>query len=399
MIKLILIILITFFLLIFFKEVNFLSLLKKKLKISEKIWEKYCLISLNKKNDNFISIMNKLGDFYISIERDKEASNIYEKIYLLNKKQKIKNNIVWNLFSGLAIIAEKKGNFDLAIEYIKRGEIIRGYFDLEESPKHLEKNCIILSKCFTKIGDKKRALGCLNRYSINKEMLKITEVEVLLDFFDYKKAKNLLELLEKNSLNGQKIIDLDYFLCVAFLGEKKYDTILEISQRFDVSKSINDNAVFVLYASAIAYIKQKKYIEAKQKIDRIYSLIIYRLNIKDFYKFYYDNFLLYYALGYLNSSQKKYIEAKQNYEKILEIIEIIPETRFKYMIERVNIYFFKLLASFEIIKIEKNQKIKKEKLKTIKSFLNKLKLKEKKLITLIEIGNGESIINKINNLK
>ena len=88
-----------------------------------------------------------------------------------------------------------------------------------------------------------------------------------------------------------------------------------------------------------------------------------------------------------------------NYKKILEIIEIIPEVRLKYMMERVNIYFFKLLANFEIIKMEKNITTKKRKIKVIKDFSSNLTSEEKNLIKLIEIGNEGSIINKINNLK
>ncbi|MDD2227345.1 MAG: tetratricopeptide repeat protein [Clostridia bacterium] len=398
--KVILIALTLLFLFFFLKEVNIYCFLEKIiLKIKEKTWEKRYLASLKKKSKNLVSFVNRLGDFYISKGRYKDALNIYEKAYSLIEKGKIKNNIIWNIFNGLALLAEKKGDFDLAIEYVKRGEIIRGYFNFQESSDYLEKNCFMLSKWFFKKGDKKKALKYLDGYFSDEVRKNITEAEILLNFFNYKKAKKLLKRLEKDFSDKEEGIEIDYLLCIALLGEKSYAAILKISQKPNFFKSANDNLAFVLYSSFVAYIKAKKYKEAKERLDIIYNIIIYHLGSEDFYKFYYYNFLLYYGLGCLNFSQKKYTEAKNNYKKILEIIEIIPEVRLKYMMERVNIYFFKLLANFEIIKMEKNITIKKQKIKVIKDFSSNLTSEEKNLIKLIEIGNEGSIINKINNLK
>ena len=400
MIKLILIVLTLLFLFFFLKEVNIFYFLEKLIfKIKGKTWEKRYLISLKKKNKNLVSFVNRLGDFYISKGRYKDALNVYEKAYSLIEKGKIKNNIIWNIFNGLSLLAEKKGDYDLAVEYVKRGEIIRGYFNFQESSAYLEKNCFMLSKCFLKKGDKEKALRYLDGYFSDEVRKNITEAEILLNFFNYKKAKKFLKAFKKDFLDKEEGMEIDYLLCIAFLGEKNYASILKMSQKPNFFKSTSDNLAFVLYSSSVAYIKVKKYKEAKEKLDIIYNIIIYHLGSEDFYKFYYYNFLLYYGLGCLNFNQKKYTESMNNYKKILEIIEIIPETRFKYIIERVNIYFFKLLANFEIIKMEKNITAKKQKIKAIKAFLNNLTAEEKNLINLIEIGNEGSIINKIHNLK
>jgi len=406
MIKFILIVLTAIPIFLFLKETKFFIKMNKFFsKKKESSWEKSYLASLKNKNVDPTQIVNRLGEFYIMQGRYDEARMIYEKVYTTLGEGKSKSNIVWNVFSGLALIAEKQGDFDLAVEYIERGERTRMFFSSAVSHLYLEKIWLILSRCYTKKGNGERALNCLKKYSltnVNKEAQgRVSKQlgEICLELSNYEKAEKHFRKKEINLLDSKTKFEASYFLCMALLGKKDYVSILEMSKSENFFQSNSDVLVIALYSSAIANIKQKKYKEARERLDRIFNVITYRLNSKDFYKFYYYNFLLHYGFGRLNSAQKKYNEAKINFQKILEIMEAASDSRYKYFTERTNIYFFKLLANFELIKIEKNVKKKKERTKNIKDFLNHLTKEERKSIELKEIGNEGSIIIKITSLK
>jgi len=383
----------------FLKETKFF------LRINEKNWEKKCFVSLKKKNINLIRDTNKLGKFYISQGRYVEANIVYEKVYALFRGGGLDNNVARNVFNGLALVAQEQGDFDLAIEYIKRGEIIRNFFSKISSPFFSEKNFLVLSKCYSKKGDKKKTKDCFKKYYLNnltkKEKAKIVKHsgEIFLEFFNYKKAEEFFKKAEINFLELREKAEAQCFLSMALLGEKKYTFIRKMSKKEHLFRSNSDVFVLFLYSSAMADVKQKKCVEARKKLNRIFNIVTSSLNNKEFYKFYYYNFLFYYGLGTLSVVEKKNSEAIICFQKILEIVEIIPSLRYKYIMERVNIYFFKLLAIFELIKIEKNINAKKAKIKTAKFFLKGLTKEERQFINLIEVGNEGSVINKINNLK
>ncbi|MDD3084980.1 MAG: tetratricopeptide repeat protein [Candidatus ainarchaeum sp.] len=406
MIKLILIIFAVVFFSYFLKEIKFFPKVKKFFsKIEEKNWEKRYFASLKKKNVDSTQIVNRLGEFYISQGRYGEARMIYEKVYAMLGKGKTKDNITWNIFSGLALMCEKQGDFDLAIEYIKRGETTRMYFSIGASNFYLEKICLILSRCYVKKGDEEKAIDCIDKYcleNVKKDArAKVIKQagEIFLELSNYEKSEKYFRKEEISLLNKTTKSEANYFLCMALLGKKDYVSILKMSKSEDFFQSNSDALVLGLYSCGMANIKQKRYKEAKEKLDRISNLIISRLDSKEFYKFYYYNFLLYYGLGSLSSAQKNQDDARMNFQKILDIMETVSDSRYKYSAERNNIYFFKLLANFELIKIEKNAKKKKETIKMIKVFLNQLTQVEKKSIGLKEVGNDGSIIIKINNLK
>jgi len=406
MIKLILILLAMVLFSYFLKEIKFFSKIniffsKKK----GKNWEKKYFNSLKKENVDSTRIVNRLGDFYISQGRYTEASMVYEKVYATLRVKKMKNNIIWNIFSGLALMSEKQGDFDLAIEYIERGEKARMYFSIGASHVYSEKICLISSRCYMKKGDGRKAIDCIKEYcsgNIKKEVrarLIKQAGEIFLELSNYVKAEKYFKKEEISLLNETTRMEASYFLCMTMLGKKDYVSILEMSENEDFFQSNSDILILALYSCAISNIKQKKYKEAKEKLDRILNIIMTRLNMKEFYKFYYYNFLLYYGLGSLSFAQKNQNDARINFQKIINIMETVPDSRYKYFTERTNIHFFKLLANVELIKIEKNSKKRKEIIKTIRGFLNQLTKSERESIALKEIGNEGSIIDKINNLK
>lgn len=401
MIELILSVIALIILFIFLKEMNFFTKISNFLYKKKDInWEKRYLAALKKKNINPIQIVNRLGEFYISQGRYEEATLVYEKMLAMHADGTGKHNMAWNSFVGLASVAEKKGDFNLAIEYIKKGEDIRAYFSSKESDIYLEKVCLILSRCYLKMGNKQKALECcvINEGKSGVELIKQAG-EIFLEFSDYNNAKKYLNKKELNDLSQTKKSEVNYLLCMALIGNENYDLVFKMASREDFFQSNSDVLILGLYASAMANIKKKEFSKAEEMLNRIFDISISRLDNKQFYKFYYYNFLLYYGLGSLNIARKENDKAKINFQKILEIIERIPLHRYEYFSERISIYFFKFLAFFELIKMEKILKERTKKVKEIKFFLKQLTEEEKFAIGVKEIGNQGSIINKINNCK
>ena len=382
----------------FIKISNFLY--KKK----DSNWEKRYLAALKKKDISPVQIVNRLGEFYISQGRYEEATLVYEKMLAMHTEGTGKHNMTWNSFVGLASVAEKKGDFNLAIEYIKKGEDVRARFSYKESDIYLEKICLILSKCYLKIGNKQKALDSLKEHCSNNEGKFRAELtkqagEIFLEFSNYDNARKYLNKKELGVLSKTKKSEANYLLCMALIGNENYDLVFEMAAEEGFFQSNSDVLILGLYASAVANIKKKEFLKAEEALDRIFDIAILRLDNKQFYKFYYYNFLLYYGLGSLNIAQKENDKAKINFQKMLEIIERIPPNRYEYFSERINIYFFKLLAFFELIRMEKSLEERTKKIKTIKFFLKQLTEEERFAIGLKEIGNQGSIIKKINNCK
>ncbi|MDD3032357.1 MAG: tetratricopeptide repeat protein [Candidatus Pacebacteria bacterium] len=413
MIKIILFTLILIIVFIVFRDFNFFLKEVEKFiikiknffnKKKEDNYEKHYLAILKNKNknNNFTQNLNRLCEFYISQGRYEEAVLMYEKML---RRGDLQYNMFWNSLAGFGSIAEKRGDFNLAIEYVKKGEDMRKHFSHKESSDYFEKVYFILSNCYLKIGDKKKSLDYLRSF-LKKNLEERSRLKIflkmgenLLEFFDYKNAKKYFERKELEVLNSDQKNKRDYLLCMSLLGMRDYDSILEIGKRKDFFQSGSDLLILGLYSLGISNVKKNFFNEAEKCFSVIFPITTFRLDIKDFYKFYYYNLLLYYGLGLLNNVKKEYDKAEINFQKMLEIIERIPPIRYQYFLERTNIYFFKILANFELIKIEKNIKKKKEKIKILKSFLDQLTTEERSLIGLKEIGNEGSIINKINNYK
>ena len=140
-------------------------------------------------------------------------------------------------------------------------------------------------------------------------------------------------------------------------------------------------------------------------MNKIFNTVIGRLDVKDYYNFYYFSFLGYYGLGSLDFAQNKYENAEKNFKKIVQISEKISPLRYESFIEKNNLIFLRLLAHYELAhinyEIKNNIEQAKNEINAALNIINNLTEKEKRIIELKEIGNNGSIVKKINdyNLK
>ncbi|MDD4661788.1 MAG: tetratricopeptide repeat protein [Candidatus Pacebacteria bacterium] len=356
----------------------------------------YFLIKRNKEGS--VEAMNELGKLYFSQGKNIEARILFENVY----NSKIQNsNFILIALKNLVLIAESEGNYDLAIEYIlKFNEIKKKYINLKSNK--VDDLVVNFSRCFLKIGKSKKAIRLVeenlkdNSSDVNKAKTIKQLGEIFLELGRYKEAGDCFLKKELFVLEDQKR-EIKYFLMMSLVGLKDYDKIFKLSSEkgfFQGNKK--ESLILGLYASAIANLKKDNKDEARKKFDKIFNIIISSLNINEFYKFYYYSCLLYYGLGKLEIKEKKYEEAEKYFQKTIEILEVIPQNRYKYFTERTNLNFFKLLSYYELIIIGND---KEEKINEALLLINSLTKKEKEYIEIKEIGNEGSIIKKINSLK
>ena len=401
MIKFLILILVLIFGFLFIKEYkNFdklnLERVKKYLKSGKTDQaEKILLFLIKRKKDGFTEAMNELGKIYFSQSKNAEAKILFESVYNLKIQD---SNYILIALKNLALIAEIEGNYDLAIEYIfKFNEIKSNYIN----PKFnkVDNLTLNLSRCFLKIGKSKKAIKLIEgnfneNLSENNKAKTIKQLgELFLELGRYKEAVECFAKKELSILKAEEK-EIKHFLIMSLIGLKDYENVLKLSDvKGFLSGNKKESLILGLYASGMANLKKSEGNKAKEKFNKIFSVIVLSLDINEFYKFYYYTFLVYYGLGKLESAQKKYKEAEKYFQKIIEISEVIPNNRFKYFVEKNNLIFFKLLAYYELAILGDKKKINEA-----ISLIDSLTEKEKEYIGIKEIGNEGSIIEKINNL-
>jgi len=224
--------------------------------------------------------------------------------------------------------------------------------------------------------------------------------ENFLELAEYDKAKKCFEKINKKNLVKTEQSELSHLLSMALLGKKDYKNILEMDRNNSFLMDNKSSLFFSIYSTAIAYIKTGKFEEAKKKLNLCFELVVF-MDLNNFYNFYNFSLLRHYSLGILNSYEKKYKEAEDCFKRNIEIIEKIPEIRYKYFMEKINIIFLKLLSLYELARInwsKKDPSKAKQYIFLAINLIEALKIEEKKIIELKEVGNEGSIIKKINNL-
>lgn len=401
MIKFLILILVLIFGFLFIKEYkNFdklnLERVKKYLKSGKTDQaEKILLFLIKRKKDGFTEAMNELGKIYFSQSKNAEAKILFESVYNLKIQD---SNYILIALKNLALIAEIEGNYDLAIEYIfKFNEIKSNYIN----PKFnkVDNLTLNLSRCFLKIGKSKKAIKLIEgnfneNLSENNKAKTIKQLgELFLELGRYKEAVECFAKKELSILKAEEK-EIKHFLIMSLIGLKDYENVLKLSDvKGFLSGNKKESLILGLYASGMANLKKSEGNKAKEKFNKIFSVIVLSLDINEFYKFYYYTFLVYYGLGKLEIVEKNFKEAEKYFQKIIEISEVIPNNRFKYFVEKNNLIFFKLLAYYELAILGDKKKINEA-----ISLIDSLTEKEKEYIGIKEIGNEGSIIEKINNL-
>ena len=343
-----------------------------------------------------------MGRLYYAEQKYDEAEEIFHE--LARHTQDINESLIY-----LILIAEKKQKCDLAIEYGTRFEEMSSY-DPNKYGDFSENIFIAISKCYLKKGEVEKAQNLLEKRLEKSDLEAFYKTKMILEIgknslelAEYEKAKEYLEKSKKNeSLAKIEQIELDHLLSMALLGEKKYDNILEMTEKQDFFQGGKDSLIFAFFSSGMAEIKQNNLEEGREKMNKVFNVIVKNLNLNEFYKFYYYSFLGHYGLGQVDLKEKKYENAEKNFKNIIEISQKIPDYRYDFFIEKNNLIFLKLLAHYELAQINYNIKddsIKaKEEINNARNIFNSLTDQEKKVIELKEIGNNGSIIEKINNL-
>ncbi|MDD3032347.1 MAG: hypothetical protein PHF88_00030 [Candidatus Pacebacteria bacterium] len=407
MIKIILFVLFLFVGFIFFKE--FKNYKKKALQRATDSFEKGDIEKtekiyknlIKKKSPDYIQAMDRLGRFYYYRKKYKKAKKVFEDLYELKLK---KNNATSSAVNYLSLIANKQGDYDLAIEYIIRFEELgTGDFILKSNASS-SSAFLILSRCYLKKGDIEKSETYLEKYfSMHAEQMEAgfkQQGENFLELAEYDKAKKCFEKINKKNLVKTEQSELSHLLSMALLGKKDYKNILEMDRNNSFLMDNKSSLFFSIYSTAIAYIKTGKFEEAKKKLNLCFELVVF-MDLNNFYNFYNFSLLRHYSLGILNSYEKKYKEAEDCFKRNIEIIEKIPEIRYKYFMEKINIIFLKLLSLYELARInwsKKDPSKAKQYIFLAINLIEALKIEEKKIIELKEVGNEGSIIKKINNL-
>jgi len=399
--------LIFFVILIFFKEFKIFKKQDKNIFKNNNKIETKLLKAIKKGGIYSIDAMNRLGDLYLSQKRYEEARILYEKLYESDYLKNKTNSILWNALSKLSLIEEKQGNYDLAIEYIFRAKRVKSYFVYPKSD-FLKNVSIILSECYSKKGDKVKAINCLKECLESEDIEEVSKLEIFeqmgkifLEFGEYKQAIDCFKKSKDSSLE-HKNIGTNYFLAMAFVGEKDYFSLSKIIDDKFFLKGVENTLIFGFYALGLNDIKEGRKDDALNKIYKIFNFIIFNIGINDFYEFYYYNFLKYYLLGKFNLFIKDKKEAQFNFEEMVSLFKEISPERYNVFLERINLKFFQLLAYYELAKIfkeEKNIKKFKEEINNASFIINSLKEEEKEIINKKEIGNEGPIIKRINDLK
>lgn len=358
--------------------------------------EKILLFLIKRKKDGSVEAMKELGKIYFSQGKNAEAKILFENVY--NSKIQDSNYILIAL-KNLALISEIEGNYDLAIEYIfKFNEIKSTYIN----PKFnkVDNLTLNLSRCFLKIGKSKKAIKLIKE-NFNENLNENNKAKTIKQlgelFLELGRYKEAVECFTKKELSILKVEEkeIKHFLIMSLIGLKDYENVLKLSDVKGVlSGNKKESLILGLYASGVANLKKDKKEEAREKFNKIFSVIVLSLNINEFYKFYYYTFLAYYGLGKLEIAEKNFKEAEKYFQKIIEISEVIPKNRFKYFAEKTNLIFFKLLSCYELAILGDKKKINEA-----ISLINSLTEKEKEYIEIKEIGNEGSVIQKINSLK
>ncbi len=347
-----------------------------------------------------------LAKLYYTNRQLVEADLLFQKLYNSAKED---SNIYDNTAIYLVMLAESKGDCDLAIDYILRIKELRPHIT-PESNAFYGNIPLVLSRCYLKDGNEKKAKTILEDY-FSKEVDTKTRTRALIQM-----GKNFLELggydeaikyfqdkrVNEGLIDIQKK-ELNHFLCMANLGKKNYDKITEISSFETFFQGDIESLGYAFYSSAIADIKQNRLEEGREKLNKIYATILGRLDIKESYKFHYLNFLRYYGLGLVDVVELKYENAEKNFMQIIEIYEEISSTRYNSFIEKNNFTFLNLLAHYELAKL--NYKVMgniqeaQERISKASDIIDSLTEQEKRIIGAKEIGNEGSIIEKINKYK
>lgn len=408
MIIIILILLTVSVLFLFYRESSFLKkneIIKAGNYIQSREYEKaekvFLSIIKDKKNDNYTEAIQQLGRLYYFQQRYGEAKELFEKLSKITQNQN-------ELLIYLILIAEKQGNCDLALEYIAKFQEINSD-NISNFGSFGENISLVLSRCYLSKGEIEKAKYSLKKSLETKDLDEFYKAKIILqegknflELADYKEARNYFKKDElSKSLTKTEKIELNHLLSMTLLGEQNYSAISKMSEMQDFFQGSRDSLIFAFFSSGIADIKQNRIKEGREKMNKIFNIVIKNLDMKEFYNFYYYSFLRYYGLGKADIIEKKYENAENNFKKIIEISEKIPASRYESFIENNNLIFLRLLAHYELALI--NHDIKndfeksKQEINNALDIINELTENEKRIISLKEIGNEGSIVEKINN--
>lgn len=408
MIIIILILLTVSVLFLFYRESSFLKkneIIKAGNYIQSREYEKaekvFLSIIKDKKNDNYTEAIQQLGRLYYFQQRYGEAKELFEKLSKITQNQN-------ELLIYLILIAEKQGNCDLALEYIAKFQEINSD-NISNFGSFGENISLVLSRCYLSKGEIEKAKYSLKKSLETKDLDEFYKAKIILqegknflELADYKEARNYFKKDElSKSLTKTEKIELNHLLSMTLLGEQNYSAISKMSEMQDFFQGSRDSLIFAFFSSGMADIKQNRIKEGRENMNKIFNIVIKNLDMKEFYNFYYYSFLRYYGLGKADIIEKKYENAENNFKKIIEISEKIPASRYESFIEKNNLIFLRLLAHYELALI--NHDIKndfeksKQEINNALDIINELTENEKRIISLKEIGNEGSIVEKINN--
>jgi len=408
MIIIILILLTVSVLFLFYRESSFLKkneIIKAGNYIQSREYEKaekvFLSIIKDKKNDNYTEAIQQLGRLYYFQQRYGEAKELFEKLSKITQNQN-------ELLIYLILIAEKQGNCDLALEYIAKFQEINSD-NISNFGSFGENISLVLSRCYLSKGEIEKAKYSLKKSLETKDLDEFYKTKIILqegknflELADYKEARNYFKKDElSKSLTKTEKIELNHLLSMTLLGEQNYSAISKMSEMQDFFQGSRDSLIFAFFSSGMADIKQNRIKEGRENMNKIFNIVIKNLDMKEFYNFYYYSFLRYYGLGKADIIEKKYENAENNFKKIIEISEKIPASRYESFIENNNLIFLRLLAHYELALI--NHDIKndfeksKQEINNALDIINELTENEKRIISLKEIGNEGSIVEKINN--
>lgn len=408
MIIIILILLTVSVLFLFYRESSFLKkneIIKAGNYIQSREYEKaekvFLSIIKDKKNDNYTEAIQQLGRLYYFQQRYGEAKELFEKLSKITQNQN-------ELLIYLILIAEKQGNCDLALEYIAKFQEINSD-NISNFGSFGENISLVLSRCYLSKGEIEKAKYSLKKSLETKDLDEFYKAKIILqegknflELADYKEARNYFKKDElSKSLTKTEKIELNHLLSMTLLGEQNYSAISKMSEMQDFFQGSRDSLIFAFFSSGMADIKQNRIKEGRENMNKIFNIVIKNLDMKEFYNFYYYSFLRYYGLGKADIIEKKYENAENNFKKIIEISEKIPASRYESFIENNNLIFLRLLAHYELALI--NHDIKndfeksKQEINNALDIINELTENEKRIISLKEIGNEGSIVEKINN--
>ncbi len=408
MIIIILILLTVSVLFLFYRESSFLKkneIIKAGNYIQSREYEKaekvFLSIIKDKKNDNYTEAIQQLGRLYYFQQRYGEAKELFEKLSKITQNQN-------ELLIYLILIAEKQGNCDLALEYIAKFQEINSD-NISNFGSFGENISLVLSRCYLSKGEIEKAKYSLKKSLETKDLDEFYKAKIILqegknflELADYKEARNYFKKDElSKSLTKTEKIELNHLFSMTLLGEQNYSAISKMSEMQDFFQGSRDSLIFAFFSSGMADIKQNRIKEGRENMNKIFNIVIKNLDMKEFYNFYYYSFLRYYGLGKADIIEKKYENAENNFKKIIEISEKIPASRYESFIEKNNLIFLRLLAHYELALI--NHDIKndfeksKQEINNALDIINELTENEKRIISLKEIGNEGSIVEKINN--